>query len=47
MPTREWNAHSYDSISAPQQEWGAAVVARLALRGDETALDELDPRNLV
>ena len=39
MPTRDWNAHSYDSISAPQQEWGAAVVARLALNGDETVLD--------
>ena len=39
MPTRDWNAHSYDSISAPQQQWGAAVVARLALRGDETVLD--------
>ncbi|HEX4035093.1 MAG TPA: methyltransferase domain-containing protein [Solirubrobacteraceae bacterium] len=38
MP-RDWNAASYDQISAPQQEWGAAVVARLALRGDETVLD--------
>jgi trans-aconitate 2-methyltransferase len=37
--TRDWNAHSYDSISAPQQQWGEAVVARLALRGDETVLD--------
>ena len=39
MPTRDWNASSYDGVSAPQQEWGAAVVARLALRGDETVLD--------
>src|SRR5271170_7926934 len=39
MPTRDWNAQSYDRISAPQQEWGAAVVERLALRGDETVLD--------
>jgi trans-aconitate 2-methyltransferase len=39
VPTRDWNAHSYDSISAPQQQWGAAVVARLALRGEETVLD--------
>jgi trans-aconitate 2-methyltransferase len=39
VPTRDWNAHSYDSISAPQQEWGAAVVARLALDGAETVLD--------
>jgi trans-aconitate 2-methyltransferase len=39
VPTRDWNAHSYDSVSAPQQEWGAAVTARLELRGDETVLD--------
>jgi trans-aconitate 2-methyltransferase len=36
---REWNAESYDAISAPQQEWGARVVERLELRGDETVLD--------
>jgi len=39
MTSRDWNAHSYDSISTPQQEWGATVVARLSLRGDETVLD--------
>ena len=39
MGTREWDARSYDAISAPQQEWGAAVVERLALNGDETVLD--------
>ena len=39
MGTREWDAHSYDSVSAPQQEWGAAVLERLKLRGDETVLD--------
>ncbi len=39
MPTRDWNADSYDSISAPQQLWGAAVVERLVLAGDETVLD--------
>ena len=39
MGTREWDAQSYDSISAPQQEWGAAVLERLTLRGDETVLD--------
>jgi trans-aconitate 2-methyltransferase len=39
VPTRDWNADSYDSISAPQQLWGAAVVERLVLRGDETVLD--------
>src|ERR1700690_1640661 len=39
MTTRDWNANSYDTISRPQQEWGATVVARLSLRGDETVLD--------
>ena len=39
MPTRDWNADSYDSISAPQQLWGAAVVERLLVQGDETVLD--------
>jgi trans-aconitate 2-methyltransferase len=39
MPTRDWNAASYDAISTPQQEWGAEVVARLRLRGDEAVLD--------
>jgi trans-aconitate 2-methyltransferase len=37
--TRDWNAASYDAISAPQQQWGASVVERLALDGDETVLD--------
>jgi trans-aconitate 2-methyltransferase len=36
---RDWNAASYDAVSAPQQEWGAAVVERLHLHGDETVLD--------
>jgi trans-aconitate 2-methyltransferase len=36
---REWDAKSYDAISAPQQEWGARVVERLELHGDETVLD--------
>ncbi|HEY1778755.1 MAG TPA: methyltransferase domain-containing protein [Solirubrobacteraceae bacterium] len=39
MSPRDWNAGSYDNISAPQQQWGAAVVERLQLRGDETVLD--------
>jgi trans-aconitate 2-methyltransferase len=38
MP-RDWNAASYDTISAPQQEWGAAVLERLHLHGDEIVLD--------
>jgi trans-aconitate 2-methyltransferase len=39
MTPRDWNAESYDIISAPQQEWGATVVAHLVLHGDETVLD--------
>jgi trans-aconitate 2-methyltransferase len=39
MAPRDWNATSYDSISTPQQEWGAAVVERLRLNGDEAVLD--------
>jgi trans-aconitate 2-methyltransferase len=39
MAPRDWNAHSYDNVSAPQQKWGATVVARLSLAGDETVLD--------
>ena len=35
----DWNATSYDAISAPQQAWGAAVVDRLALDGAEAVLD--------
>lgn len=36
---REWDAETYDAVSDPQFEWGAEVVARLALRGDEAVLD--------
>ncbi|MGD0197563.1 MAG: methyltransferase domain-containing protein [Solirubrobacteraceae bacterium] len=39
MPPRDWNAASYDTISAPQQQWGAEVLERLELRGDEAVLD--------
>jgi trans-aconitate 2-methyltransferase len=39
VPTRDWNAASYDAVSVPQQKWGAAVVGRLELRGDEHVLD--------
>lgn len=37
--TREWNAAAYERLSAPQTRWGAAVVDRLELRGDELVLD--------
>jgi trans-aconitate 2-methyltransferase len=39
VPTRDWDATSYDAISAPQQAWGASVVERLELSGDEAVLD--------
>jgi trans-aconitate 2-methyltransferase len=37
--TREWDAATYDRVSAPQVEWALKVLERLPLRGDETALD--------
>lgn len=38
MP-RDWDAATYDRLSAPMTRWGAEVVGRLRLRGDETVLD--------
>jgi trans-aconitate 2-methyltransferase len=35
----EWNAKSYHNVSTPHLTWGAAVLARLDLHGDETAID--------
>ena len=35
----DWNAGIYDELSTPQQSWGEAVVARLALEGGETVVD--------
>lgn len=35
----DWDAEVYQRVSAPQVEWGRAVLARLALRGDEIVLD--------
>ncbi len=37
--TREWDSGSYHQLSTHQFEWGKKVLARVALRGDETALD--------
>ena len=37
--TREWDAATYDRVSAPQVEWALKVLERLPLRGDETVLD--------
>jgi trans-aconitate methyltransferase len=35
----EWNARAYHRLSNPMQNWGEAMVERLHLHGDETALD--------
>ena len=35
----EWNAASYHKVSGPQTSWGQKVINRLALRGDERAID--------
>jgi len=36
---RDWDATTYDRISDPMTRWGADVLARLELGGDETVLD--------
>lgn len=38
MP-RDWDAVTYDRIADPMARWGAAVLDRLPLAGDETVLD--------
>jgi trans-aconitate 2-methyltransferase len=38
MPA-DWNAASYDKVADPQARWGAEVLQRLSLEGDETVLD--------
>ncbi len=37
--TRDWDAATYDRVSAPQVEWAGPVLDRLDLRGDERVLD--------
>jgi trans-aconitate 2-methyltransferase len=37
--THDWDATTYDRISAPQQRWAAEQLQRLTLRGDEVVLD--------
>ncbi|HWE59097.1 MAG TPA: methyltransferase domain-containing protein [Solirubrobacteraceae bacterium] len=39
MTTRDWDASTYDQISAPQQAWAREQLERLHLRGDEVVLD--------
>lgn len=35
----DWDARNYDRLSDPHVRWGAAVLERLDLAGDETVLD--------
>jgi trans-aconitate 2-methyltransferase len=35
----EWDAATYDSLPLPHERWGAGVIERLGLRGDETVVD--------
>jgi trans-aconitate 2-methyltransferase len=39
MTVREWDGSVYDRISAPMEALGRAVLDRLELAGDETAID--------
>ena len=36
---RDWDASTYDRVSGPMARWGASVLSRLTLVGDETVLD--------
>ncbi len=36
---RDWDATTYDRVSAPQQRWAAEQLDRLDLAGDEVVLD--------
>ena len=38
MP-RDWDARTYDRVADPQTRWGATVLDRLPLSGDERVLD--------
>jgi trans-aconitate 2-methyltransferase len=35
----DWDASAYDRVANPQARWGAEVLQRLPLEGDETVLD--------
>ena len=39
MSTKDWDAAAYQRVSGPQFAWGLEVLAGIALRGDEAALD--------
>src|SRR5262249_11605679 len=36
---RDWDARTYNQINEPHMLWGARVIDRLGLRGDEVAID--------
>jgi len=36
---REWNAAAYEGLSSPHTRWGAELLGRLELVGDEDAID--------
>jgi trans-aconitate 2-methyltransferase len=36
---REWNATAYDRVAEPMTRWGASVLRRLPLTGDERVMD--------
>ena len=38
-PPRDWDAATYDVVADPMTRWGAAVLDRLPLNGDERVLD--------
>jgi trans-aconitate 2-methyltransferase len=38
-PNPDWDGSTYDRIADPMTRWGAAVLDRLPLEGDETVLD--------
>ena len=37
--SRDWDARTYDKVADPQTRWGATVLDRLPLAGDERVLD--------
>jgi trans-aconitate 2-methyltransferase len=37
--TADWDARRYHEVAAPHASWGASVLDRLRLRGDEVVLD--------
>jgi len=39
MDLLEWDATTYDSLPLPHVRWGAGVIERLGLRGNETVVD--------